>query len=89
VLEESRVDEDSGLATVDNLSELAKEGILDIELSSLPFKGERGGEDDADHGPFDNQTKRLVEVNALLLRETAKHPACFVAAREPSGFSLS
>jgi hypothetical protein len=76
----NRVDEAGGLATVDDLGELAvEEGVLDVELASLPFKGERDGEDNADRGLFDNRTERLVEVNALLLRETAKHPTCFVA----------
>jgi hypothetical protein len=76
----SRVDKVGGLATIDDLGELAvEEGILDVELASLPFKRERDGEDDADRGRFDNRTEHLVEVNALLLRETAKHPACFVA----------
>jgi hypothetical protein len=38
VLGESRVDEAGGLATIDNLGELAvEEGILDVELASLPF----------------------------------------------------
>jgi hypothetical protein len=80
VLGASRVDEAGGLVTVDDLGELVvEEGILDVELASLPFKGERDEEDDADRGRFDNRTERLVEVNALLVRETAKHPACFVA----------
>jgi hypothetical protein len=48
-----------------------EEGIFDVELATLPFKGERDGQDDVDHGRFDNRTERLVEVNALLLRETA------------------
>jgi hypothetical protein len=75
VLRASRVDEAGGLATVDDLGELAvEEGVLDIELASLPFKGEREGEDDTDHGRFDNRTECLIEVNALLLRETTKHP---------------
>jgi hypothetical protein len=77
----SRVDEGGGLGTIDNLGELAvEEGVLDVVLASLPFKGERDGEDDTDRGQFDNQTKCLIEVNTLLLRETAKHPACFIAA---------
>jgi hypothetical protein len=76
----SRVDEAGGLATLDNLGELAvEEGVLDIELTSLPFKGERDGWDNADHGRFDNRTECLVQVNTFLLRETVKHPACFVA----------
>jgi hypothetical protein len=76
----STVDKAGGLATVDDLGELAmEEGILDVELASRPFKEERDGEDDMDCGQFDNRTKPLMEVNALLLRETAKHPACFVA----------
>jgi hypothetical protein len=80
VLGASRVDEAGGLATVDDLGELAvEEGVLDIELASLPFKEERDGEDDADRGRFDNRTECHIEVNALLLRETAKHLACFVA----------
>jgi hypothetical protein len=45
-----------------------EEGVLDVELASLPFKGEHDGEDDTDHGQFDNRTELLVEVNALLLR---------------------
>jgi hypothetical protein len=45
----SRVDETGGLATIDNLGELAvEEDVLDIELASLPFKGECDGEDDTD-----------------------------------------
>jgi hypothetical protein len=77
------------LAIVDDLAELAvEEGILDVELPSLPFKGERDGEDDTDRGRFDNRTERLVEVNALLLRETAKHPACFVAVEGAIGLQL-
>jgi hypothetical protein len=80
VLGASRVDEAGGLATVDYLVELAmEEGVLDIELASLLFKGECDEEDDADRGRFDNRTKYLIEVNALLLRESVKHPACFVA----------
>jgi hypothetical protein len=76
----SRVNEASGLATVDNLGELSmEECVLDIKLASLPFKGERDGEDEADHGRFDNQAECLVTVNAFLSRETAKHPTCFVA----------
>jgi hypothetical protein len=82
----SRVDEAGGLATVDDLGELAvEEGILDVELASLPFKGERNGEDDADRGRFDNRTERLIEVNALLLREVVKHPTCFVAVERAIG----
>jgi hypothetical protein len=89
MLEASRVNEAGGLATVDDLGELAmEEGILDVELASLPFKGERVGEDDADRGRFDNRTERLVEVNALLLRETAKHPTCFVAVERAIGLQL-
>jgi hypothetical protein len=89
VLGASRVHEAGGLETVDDLGELAvEEGVLDVELSSLPFKGERDGEDDADRGRFDNWTKRLVEVNALLLRETTKHPACFVAVEGAIGLQL-
>jgi hypothetical protein len=89
VLGASRVDEAGGLAIVDNLGKLAvEEGILDVELASLPFKGKRDGEDDADRGRFDNQTERVVEVNALLLRETAKHPACFVAVERAIGLQL-
>jgi hypothetical protein len=77
------------LAPVDDLGELAvEEDVLDVELASLPFKGERDGEDDADHGRFDNQTERLVKVNTLLLRETAKHPACFVAVEGAIGLQL-
>jgi hypothetical protein len=68
------------LVIVDDLGELAvEEGILDVELASLPFKGERDGEYDAYCGRFDNRTECLVEVNALLLRETVKHPTCFIA----------
>jgi hypothetical protein len=89
MLRASRVDEAGGLATVDDLGELAvEEGILDVELASLPFKGECNGEDDVDRGRFDNRTERLVEVNALLLRETAKHPACFVAVERAIGLQL-
>jgi hypothetical protein len=89
VLGASRVDEAGGLATVDDLGELAvEEGVLDVELASLPFKGERDGEDNADCGRFDNRTEHLVEVNALLLRETAKHPACFVAVEGAIGLQL-
>jgi hypothetical protein len=89
VLGASRVDEAGGLASVDDLGKLVmEEGVLDVELASRPFKGERGGEDDADRGRFDNRTKSLIEVNTLLLRETAKHPACFVAVERPSGFNL-
>jgi hypothetical protein len=89
VLGASRVDEASGLATVDDLSELAvEEGVLEVELASLPFKGERDGEDNADRGWFDNRTESLVEVNALLLRETAKHPACFVAVEGATRLQL-
>jgi hypothetical protein len=85
----SRVDEAGGLATVDDLGELAvEEGVLDVELASLPFKGERDGEDDTDRGRFDNQTEHLVEVNALLLRETAKHPTFFVAVEGTIGLQL-
>jgi hypothetical protein len=40
----SRVDEASGLLTVDDLGKLAvEEVILDVELASLPFKGECDG----------------------------------------------
>jgi hypothetical protein len=71
VLGASRVDEAGGLATIDDLDELAvEEGVLDVELASLPFKGERDGEDNADRGRFDIQTECLIVVNALLLRET-------------------
>jgi hypothetical protein len=77
------------LATVDDLGELAvEEGVLDVELASLPFKGERDGEDDADRGRFDNRTECLVKVNILLLRETAKHPTCFVAVERAIGLQL-
>jgi hypothetical protein len=77
------------LATVDDLSELAvEEGVLDVELESLPFKGERDGEDDVDRGRFDNWTEHLVEVNAVLLREATKHPACFVAVERAIGLQL-
>jgi hypothetical protein len=76
----SRVDEAGGLATIDDLGELAvEEGILETELASLPFKGERDGEYDADRGYFDNRTERLVEVNTLLLTDTSKLSTCFVA----------
>jgi hypothetical protein len=40
------------------------------------------------YGRFDNQTERLVEANALLLRETVKHPACFVAVEGSIGLQL-
>jgi hypothetical protein len=89
VLGASRVDEAGGLATVDNFGELAvEEGILDVELASLPFKGKRDGEDDADCGRFDNRTERLVKVNVLLLRKIANHPACFVAVERATGLQL-
>jgi hypothetical protein len=89
VLGVTRVNEAGGLATVDDLDELAvEEGVLDVELASHPFKGERDGEDDVDRGRFDNQTKCLVEVNTFLLRETAKHPACFVAVEGAIGLQL-
>jgi hypothetical protein len=89
MLEASRVDEAGGLTTIDDLGELAvEEGVLDIELASLPFKGERNGENDADRGRFDNRTEHLIEVNALLLREIAKHPACFVAVEGAIGLQL-
>jgi hypothetical protein len=85
----SRVNEAGGLSTVDDLGELAvEEGILDVELASLPFNGERDGEDDADRGRFDNRTECLIEVNVLLLREAAKHPACFVAVEGAIGLQL-
>jgi hypothetical protein len=77
------------LATVDDLGELAvEEGVLDVELASLPFKGERDGEDDVDRGRIDNWTECLIEVNALVLRETVKHPACFVAVEGAIGLHL-
>jgi hypothetical protein len=89
VLRASRVDEAGGLATVDNLSEFAvEEGVLDVKLASLPFKGERDGEDDVDRGWFDNRTERLIKVNVLLLREAVKHPACFVAVERAIGLQL-
>jgi hypothetical protein len=89
VLGVSRVDEAGGLATIDDLGELAmEEGVLDVELASLPFKGECDGEDDTDRGRFDNWTKRLIKVNTLLLRETAKHPSCFVAVEGSIGLQL-
>jgi hypothetical protein len=89
MLRVSRVNEAGGLATVDDLGELAvEEGVLDIELASLPFKGERDGEDDADRGRFDNRTEHLIEVNALLLRETVKDPTCFVAVEGGIGLQL-
>jgi hypothetical protein len=89
VLGASRVDEAGGLATVDDLGELAvEEGVLYIEMASLPFKGEHDGEDDTDRGRFDNRTKCLIEVNALLLGETPKHPTCFVAVEGAIGLQL-
>jgi hypothetical protein len=89
VLGASRVDEASGLATIDNLGELAvEEGVLDVEVASLPFKGKRDRENDADRGRFDNQTERLVKVNALLVRESAKNPACFLAVERATGLQL-
>ena len=85
----SGVDEAGRLATVDDLGELAvEEGVLDVKLASLPFKGDGDGEDDADRGRFDNRTEGLIEVDALLLRETAKHPACFVAVKRAIGLEL-
>jgi hypothetical protein len=85
----SRVDEAGGLATIDDLGKLVvEEGVLDVELASLPFKGEHDGEDDADRGQFDNRTECLIEVNALLLRETVKHPTCFVAIKRAIGLQL-
>jgi hypothetical protein len=89
VLGASRVDEAGGLATVDNLGELAmEEGVLDVELASIPFKGECDGEDNADRGQFDNRTECLIEVNVLLLRETVKHPTYFVAVERAIGLQL-
>ena len=83
------VDEAGGLETVDDLVESAmEEGILDVKLASIPIKGERDGEDDMHRCRFDNRAERLIEFNALLLGETAKHPTCFVTSREPSGLSL-
>ena len=85
----SRVDEARGLSAVDDLGELAvEEGVLDVKLASLLFKGDGDGEDDADRGRFDNRTEGLIEVDALLLRETAKHPSCFVAVKRAIGFEL-
>jgi hypothetical protein len=53
----SRVDEAGGLVIVDDLGELAmEEGVLDVKLASLLFKGKRDGEDDADRDQFDNRT---------------------------------
>jgi hypothetical protein len=89
VLGASKVDEAGGLATVDDLDELAvEEGVLDIELASLPFKGECDGEDDTDRGRFDNRTERLIKVNAFLLRETVKDPSCFVVVKRAIGLHL-
>jgi hypothetical protein len=39
-------------------------------------------------GWFDNRTECLIEVNALLLIETVKHPACFVAVEGAIGLQL-
>jgi hypothetical protein len=59
--------------TVDNLDEPVVEGVLDVKLASLPFKGE-------------HRTECLVEV--LLLGETMKHLACFVAIEGSIGLQL-
>jgi hypothetical protein len=89
VLGASRVNEAGGLVTVDDLGELTvEECILDVNLASLPLKGERDGEDGLDRCWFYNRTERLIEVNALLLRETIKHPACFVAVEGAIGLQL-
>jgi hypothetical protein len=45
VLGASRVNEADGLAIVEDLGELdLEEGVPDVELASLPFKGKRDGE---------------------------------------------
>ena len=84
-----RVDEASRLTTIDDLSELSvEEGVLDVQLASLPLDGEREGEDDVDRRRFNNRAERLIEVNALLLGETAKHPTCFVVVKGAIGLEL-
>jgi hypothetical protein len=77
------VDEAGGLVTVDDLIKSAmEEGILNVELASLPVKGERDGEDDANRSQVDNWVEHLVEVDALLLGKAVKHPSCFVEVEE-------
>jgi hypothetical protein len=51
----SGVNEDGGLAAVDNLCQSAmEEGILDVELMDRLVLGEGKGEDDADGDELDN-----------------------------------
>jgi hypothetical protein len=83
------VDEAGGLVTVNQLGEFPmEEGILDVELAYPPVEGESDGEDDADGGRFDNRAEGLVEVDAVLLRKTAKDPASLVEVENTVGLEL-
>ena len=83
------INEPSGLVAEHHLGELAmEEGIRDVELPDLPVGGEGDGEDDPDGSRFNNRAKCLVEVDVVLLRETAQYPACFVAVESAVSFEV-
>lgn len=85
----SGVDEASVLVAKDHLVETPmEEGVLDIELANLPVGGESDGEDNPNGSWFNHGAKDLVEVNAVLLGETAQHPTCFIAIEATVRFEL-
>jgi hypothetical protein len=81
MLRTSRVNEIGGLSTLDLEESILDEGILDVDLVSLPVEGECEKENDSHHRWFDNQAERLVEVNTLLLKEASEYPTCFLAVK--------
>jgi hypothetical protein len=83
------VDEASGLMTEHYLGEFPmKKHVLDIKLANLPVEGEGYGEDRPNRGRFDNRAESLIEIHAVLLRETAENPAGFVAIKGAVGFEF-
>jgi hypothetical protein len=78
----ARINKVRGLLTVDLLVKIAIEkGVLDIELVDRPRPRDGDAEDDADRGRLGDGTKRLVKVDARLLREAPDNPPRLVPSK--------
>ncbi|XP_045088239.1 uncharacterized protein [Aegilops tauschii subsp. strangulata] len=74
------VDETSGLLTVNLLRKVTmKKGVgNDVHLMNWPAARDRQLKNSADRAQFDNQCKRLGEVNSSMLPKTTDHPTSLI-----------
>ena len=89
MVESRRVVKTGRLLVVDCLIQMAvKKGVLHVRLMYRP--GARGGdaEDDSDGTWFNNWVKRLIVVDAVLLREATNDRSGFMASQRAVGMIL-